>query len=170
MQAATLMGQVRTAVHATAGEPPGEVLARTNRLLVDLDPGLFTSCVYIALDMARHHACLATAGHPPPILRHPDGHTEVLPLQPGLLLGIDPAADYPTTEICLPPGSVLALYTDGLIEAPDVDIEDAIHSLADRLAQARTRDIEILANSLVDHAGQPALQSDDVALLLIHAR
>ncbi|MFD9391704.1 SpoIIE family protein phosphatase [Streptomyces sp. NPDC060000] len=170
VQAATLMGQVRTAVHATAGAPPGEVLARTNRLLTDLDPGLFTSCTYIALDMARHHACLATAGHPPPILRHPDGHTEVVPLQPGLLLGIDPAADYPTTEISLSPGTVLALYTDGLVEAPGVDIEDAIHSLADRLAQASTQNMQALADTLVGHAPRSAPRSDDIALLLIHAR
>ncbi|MEU1193466.1 SpoIIE family protein phosphatase [Streptomyces sp. NPDC005859] len=170
VQAATLMGQVRTAVHAGAGAPPGEVLARTNRLLTDLDTGLFTSCTYVDLDVAHHHACLATAGHPPPILRHPDGHTEALPLQPGLLLGIDPTAGYPTTEISLPPGAVLALYTDGLVEAPGVDIEDAIHSLVEQLARARTRSMEALADTLVDHARQSAPRSDDIALLLIHSR
>nr|WP_202497619.1 SpoIIE family protein phosphatase [Streptomyces sp. SID5469] len=170
VQAATLMGQVRTAVHATAGAAPGEVLARTNRLLTDLDSGLFTSCTYIVLDMTHHHACLATAGHPPPILRHPDGHVEVLHLQPGLLLGIDPAAEYPTTEVSLPPGTVLALYTDGLIEAPGVDIEDAIHSLANQLAHADTLSMEAIADSLVDHARQSAFRSDDIALLLIHSR
>ncbi|WP_455569998.1 SpoIIE family protein phosphatase [Streptomyces rishiriensis] len=169
VQAATLMGQVRTAVHATAGAPPGEVLARTNRLLTDLDPGLFTSCTYIALDTVRHHARLATAGHPPPLLRHPDGRTEVLPLEPGLLLGIDPTADYPTTEIVLPPGAVLALYTDGLVEAPGVDLEDAIHRLADTLARADTAGIEDLADHLVQHAGPSAPHSDDIALLLIRS-
>lgn len=170
VQAATLMGQVRTAVHAGAGASPGEVLARTNRLLADLDPGLFTSCTYIDIDVARHHACLATAGHPPPILRHPDGHTEVLHLEPGLLLGIDRAAEYPTTEIALPPGTVLALYTDGLVEAPGVGIGDAIQSLADQLARIRTPNMEALADSLVDDVRRSALRSDDVALLLIHSR
>lgn len=169
VQAATLMGQVRTAVHATAGAPPGEVLARTNRLLTDLDPGLFTSCTYIALDTARHRACLATAGHPPPLLRHPDGRTDVLHLTPGLLLGIDPTADYPATEISLPPGAVLALYTDGLVEAPGVDLEDAIHRLADRLARADTASIEDLADHLVEHTGPSASHSDDIALLLIRS-
>ncbi|MEW2048806.1 SpoIIE family protein phosphatase [Streptomyces sp. NPDC005476] len=170
VQAATLMGQVRTAVHAGAGAPPGEVLARTNRLLADLDLGLFTSCTYIDIDVARHHACLATAGHPPPVLRHPDGHTEVLHLEPGLLLGIDRAAEYPTTEIALPPGTVLALYTDGLVEAPGVAIGDAIQSLADQLARTRTPTMEALADSLVDDVRRSALRSDDVALLLIHSR
>ncbi|WP_158791300.1 PP2C family protein-serine/threonine phosphatase, partial [Streptomyces sp. NRRL WC-3549] len=66
VNAAALMGQVRTAVHASAGAPPDEVLARTNRLLADLDPGLFTSCLYVHLDLAGNRARLATAGHPPP--------------------------------------------------------------------------------------------------------
>ncbi|MFJ4585220.1 SpoIIE family protein phosphatase [Streptomyces echinatus] len=170
VEAATLMGQVRTAVHATAGASPGEVLARTNRLLTDLNPGLFTSCLYVSLDLSRHQACLATAGHPPPILRHPDGHTEILPLSPGLLLGIDPAADYPTTHIALPAGSVLALYTDGLVEAPGIDIEEAITTLADRLARARHQTMDALADTLVSHAQSSACRSDDTALLLISPR
>ncbi|MET7848186.1 SpoIIE family protein phosphatase [Streptomyces avermitilis] len=168
VRAATLMGQVRTAVHATAGAPPGEVLARTNRLLTDLDPGLFTSCLYIDLDLAHHRACLATAGHPPPILRHPDGHTEIVDLPPGLLLGIDPAADYPTTDIPLPPGAVLTLYTDGLVEAPGTDIEDAIASLANQLAHAQSQTMDALADSLISHAQRSAPRSDDIALLLIN--
>ncbi|GGR96286.1 hypothetical protein GCM10010269_38860 [Streptomyces humidus] len=169
VQAATLMGQVRTAVHATAGAPPGEVLARTNRLLTDLDPGLFTSCTYIALDTARHRARLATAGHPPPLLRHPDGRTEVLPLTPGLLLGIDPTAEYPTTEISLPRGALLALYTDGLVEAPGVDLDDAIHRLAGALARADATSLEDLADHLVEDSGPPASHSDDIALLLVRS-
>ncbi|WP_424863345.1 SpoIIE family protein phosphatase [Streptomyces sp. MMS24-I29] len=167
VNAAALMGQVRTAVHATAGAPPGQVLARTNRLLTDLDPGLFTSCLYVQLDLARQRACLATAGHPPPLLRHPDLHTEVLPLTPGLLLGIDPAADYPETEIRLPPGAVLALYTDGLVETPGIDFEDATTDLAAQLAQARSQTLDALAGTLIHHAQRSAPRNDDIALLLI---
>jgi GAF domain-containing protein len=167
VQAATLMGQVRTAVHATAGAPPGEVLTRTNRLLTDLNAGLFTSCLYIDLDLAHHRACLATAGHPPPVLRHPDGHADVVHLPPGLLLGIDPAADYPTIEIPLPTGSVLALYTDGLVETPGTDIEDAISALADQLVRSHHRNMDALADSLIDHVQRSVPRSDDIALLLI---
>ncbi|WP_225822413.1 SpoIIE family protein phosphatase [Streptomyces naphthomycinicus] len=167
VQAATLMGQVRTAVHAGAGAPPGEVLRRTNRLLTDLDAGLFTSCLYVALDLARHRACLATAGHLPPVLRHPDGHTEILRPPPGLLLGIDPAADYPTSDVLLPPGAVLVLYTDGLVESPGADIEDAIGVLAGELARARDRTMDALADTLIARARQSPVRTDDVALLLI---
>ncbi|AUA16388.1 Phosphoserine phosphatase RsbU [Streptomyces malaysiensis subsp. malaysiensis] len=168
VNAAVLMGQVRTAVHATAGAPPGEVLARTNRLLTDLDPGLFTSCLYAHIDLAHHLAHLATAGHLPPLLRHPDGHTEVLHLPPGLLLGIDPDADYPATEIPLPPGAVLALYTDGLVESPDVDLDDATANLADQLAQAQDQPMATLADTLIHHDPHTDPRSDDIALLLLH--
>ncbi|SNS34434.1 SpoIIE family protein phosphatase [Actinacidiphila glaucinigra] len=170
VSAAALMGQVRTAVHATAGAPPDEVLARTNRLLTDLDPGLFTSCLYVQLDLAHHRARLATAGHLPPLLRHPDGHVEVLDLAPGLLLGIDPHATYPPTEIPLPPGALLALYTDGLVETPGADIEDGIAALAGRLARAGTGTVDEVADALVHHAEQSPARSDDIALLLIQAR
>ncbi|MGW6565902.1 SpoIIE family protein phosphatase [Streptomyces sp. NPDC054975] len=167
--AAALMGQVRTAVHAhaTAGTSPGAVLARTNRLMTDLDPGLFTSCLIAHLDLPRHRALLANAGHPPPLLRHPDGRTEILRLPPGLLLGIDPNADYSTTEVPFPPGAVLALYTDGLVETPGTDIDVTTDQLAQHLAQADAQTLDDLADTLVHHAEQDALRHDDIALLLI---
>ncbi|MDX3804152.1 SpoIIE family protein phosphatase [Streptomyces sp. AK04-3B] len=167
MTAAALMGQVRTAVHATAGAPPDEVLARTNRLLTDLDPGLFTSCLYAHIDLTGQRACLATAGHPPPLLRHPDGRTEVLQLPPGLLLGIDPDVPYSSTEVPLPPGSVLAFYTDGLVEAPGVDLGDAVAALARRLERAGPGTLDALADALIQHSRRSAPRSDDIALLLI---
>ncbi|MFD9210623.1 SpoIIE family protein phosphatase [Streptomyces sioyaensis] len=168
VNAAALMGQVRTAVHATAGAPPGEVLARTNRLLTDMDAHLLTSCLYVQLDLAQHRARLATAGHLPPICRHPDGRAEVLTLPPGLLLGVDPDADYPTIEVPFHPGSTLALYTDGLVEAPGCDIEEAMGSLADRLAQSPPGPMGALADTLVQQTEPSAPRTDDVALLLIH--
>ncbi|MDT0341934.1 SpoIIE family protein phosphatase [Streptomyces litchfieldiae] len=165
--AAALMGQVRTAVHATAGAPPAEVLARANRLLTDLDPGLFTSCLYAHLDLAAHRARLATAGHLPPLVRQPDGQVTRVRLAPGTLLGIDPSADYSALEVALPPGAVLLLYTDGLIERPGVDLDDSIAELAEHLADAGDQPIDELADSLLRHAGQQNSRSDDIALLLL---
>ncbi|MEU5822167.1 SpoIIE family protein phosphatase [Streptomyces sp. NPDC047803] len=169
VKAAALMGQVRTAVHASAGAPPAEVLARTNRLLADLDPDLFTSCLYVHLDLAGHRALLATAGHPPPLLRHPGGDTEVLRLPPGLLLGIDRDARYPTTEIPLPPGATLALYTDGLVEVPGTDLDESTAALARRFTRSGGRPMDAVADSLVRYAKDVTPGSDDIALLLIKA-
>ncbi|WP_393101309.1 SpoIIE family protein phosphatase [Streptomyces sp. LN325] len=168
--AAALVGRVRPAIRsqALAGATPAHALTQANRLLVDMDPGRFVSCLYAHLDLAHHRAVLATAGHPPPVVRHPDGRAEVLALPPGLLLGIDPDEDFPSTEIPLPPGTVLALYTDGLVETPGVDLDDAMSGLAAQLAQAdRSQPMDRLATALIDHARRTATRTDDIALLLI---
>ncbi|MFG3265449.1 MULTISPECIES: SpoIIE family protein phosphatase [Streptomyces] len=169
--AAGLMGQLRTAVRAytTVGQEPAEVMRSTNRLMIDLGTELFASCLYLRLDPARGRAVMARAGHPPPLLRRPDGRVRVLDLAGGPLLGIDAEATYPTTEIRLAPGSVLALYTDGLIESPGVDIEDAVADLGRRLGEAGELPLEALADELVGHYAAAEERIDDVALLLLRA-
>lgn len=170
--AAGLMGQIRTAVRAytTVGQAPEEVMRSTNRLLIDLGADLFASCLYLRLDPGRGRAVMARAGHPPPLLRRPDGRVRVLDLAGGPLLGIDGAAAYPTTEVGLAPGSVLVLYTDGLIESPGVDIEDALAHLGERLGEAGELPLEELADHLVRHDDGTRERLDDVALLLLRAR
>ncbi|MEU0185459.1 SpoIIE family protein phosphatase [Streptomyces sp. NPDC006207] len=171
VRAAALMGRIRPAIRsqAFAGAAPAQALRQANRQLFDLNPGRFVSCLYARLDLRRRRALLATAGHPPPVLRHPDGHTEVLTVPPGVLLGIDPEADYPTTEIPLEPGTVLALYTDGLVETPGVDLDDAMAGLAARLAGTARQPMDRLATDLIDHARRTAPRTDDIALLLIRS-
>lgn len=144
----------------------------TNRLLIDLGTDLFASCLYLCLDPAREVAVMARAGHPPPLLRRPDGRVRVLDLAGGPLLGIDADATYQTTEVPLLPGSLLVLYTDGLIESPGVDIEDALADLGQRLADAPEQPLDELADSLVRQKSGALAQErlDDVALLLLRAR
>ncbi|MGW7576077.1 SpoIIE family protein phosphatase [Streptomyces sp. NPDC054765] len=169
--AAAFMGQARTAVraYAHAGASPAEVLERTNRLLTDLDPDLFTSCLYVRIDLRTRRACLAGAGHPPPLLRHPGRHTTVLYVPPGLLLGVEPDARYSTTEITLPPESVLALYTDGLVETPGADPECSVADLARRLNDAPPLGPDRLADLLLENRQDDADRQDDVALMLLAA-
>ncbi|MEU6148289.1 SpoIIE family protein phosphatase [Streptomyces sp. NPDC047081] len=170
--AAGLMGQIRTAVRAytTVGQAPEEVMRSTNRLLIDLGVDLFASCLYLRLDPARGRAVMARAGHPPPLLRRPDGKVRVLDLAGGPLLGIDGLAVYPTTGVDLAPGSVLALYTDGLIESPGVDIEDALAELGERLGAAGELPLDELADRLIGDRAGTQERIDDVALLLLRAR
>ena len=170
--AAGLMGQIRTAVRAytTVGQAPEEVMRSTNRLLLDLGSDLFASCLYLRLDPAHGRAVMARAGHPPPLLRRPDGRVRVLDLAGGPLLGIDGSPTYPTTEVDLAPGSVLVLYTDGLIESPGVDIEDALADLGQVLTEAGERPLDELADLLVQHSASVRERVDDVALLLLRAR
>jgi len=172
VSAAALMGQVRTAVraYATAGVTPCQVLANTNRLLIDLDPGLFASCVYLQLDLRRHKAHIARAGHPPPLLRCPGGRAETVDMPGGLLLGIDADAEYASAVLPMPPGSMLALYTDGLVETPENDIETGAAELAARLDRAAGASLEEAAESLVRPVRQAGRRGDDVALLVLRAR
>lgn len=169
--AAGLMGQIRTGVRAftTVGQAPEEVMRSTNRLLIDFGSDLFASCLYLRLDPERGRAVMARAGHPPPLLRRPDGRVKVLDLAGGPLLGIDAGATYPTTEVSLAPGSVLALYTDGLVESPGVDIEDALVDLGELLAESGDQPLDRLADTLVRHSAAAQERVDDVAVLLLRA-
>ena len=81
---------------------------------------------------------MTSAGHLPPVLRHPGGTTELIDLPPGLLLGAG-TGPYPTVDRQLAPGSVLALYTDGLIEEPGQDIGIGMSRLARALAEGPAR-------------------------------
>lgn len=170
--AAGLMGQLRTAVRAytAVGQAPEEVMRSTNRLMIDLGADLFASCLYLRLDPARGRAVMARAGHPPPLLRRADGRVRVLDLAGGPLLGIDASATYPTTEVDLAPGCVLVLYTDGLIESPGIDIEDALADLGERLGEAGDLPLDELADRLVERSAATEERLDDVALLLLRAR
>ncbi|MEU0743343.1 SpoIIE family protein phosphatase [Streptomyces sp. NPDC006134] len=170
--AAGLMGQIRTAVRAytAVGQAPEEVMRRTNRLLIDLGTDLFASCLYLRIDPGRGRAVLSRAGHPPPLLRRPDGRVRVLDLAGGPLLGIDAAAAYPASEVGLSPGSLLLLYTDGLVESPGADFEDALAGLGRRLAEAGELPLDELADHLVRHVADAEERIDDVAVLLLRTR
>ncbi|MGW2371926.1 SpoIIE family protein phosphatase [Kitasatospora sp. NPDC001683] len=166
--AAAAMGQLRSAVRAfaTGGEPPDRVLARTNRLLLDLDPGLLASCCLVRLTPADGTVRIGRAGHLPPVLRHPDGRAEALYVPGGALLGVDDRAAYPVSELRLRPGSLLVLYTDGLVEDPALAIDQGVDRLRAALAQGRPgEELEELAERLVREVGSTG-RVDDVALLL----
>ncbi|MFH7595527.1 SpoIIE family protein phosphatase [Streptomyces racemochromogenes] len=166
--AAATMGQLRSAVRAFAigGNTPAQVVQGTNRLLIDLDPGQFASCCYVLLDPASGRATAARAGHPQPLLRRADGRAEVLDLAGGVVLGVDPGATYPETELVLEPGAVLALYTDGLVEVPGADIDEGVERLRSALAQASPAPLTEAADRLVAETGGQADRPDDIALLL----
>nr|WP_119590224.1 SpoIIE family protein phosphatase [Streptomyces scabiei] len=168
--AAALMGQVRMAVHAhaTAGAAPDQVLARTDRDLADLNASRFVSCLYAHLDLGRRQATLASAGHPPPLVRHPDRRTHPVDIRPGPPLGIGVGSPvYPLTTLSLAPGTLLALYTDGLVEDPGTDMSRTIADLAQHLGRAGDLPLHQLVDSLVRHTRPTGRHTDDIALFLL---
>ncbi|MFI6352127.1 SpoIIE family protein phosphatase [Streptomyces sp. NPDC050743] len=179
VQAAATMGQLRSAIRAFAlgDHPPDQVMSSTNRLLIDLDPGQFASCCYVRLDPVTGAARAARAGHPQPLLSHPDGHTTVLDLPGGVVLGVDPGAGYPVTRLRLEPGAVLALYTDGLVERPGADLGEGVEALRAALSDAREAPGRVgglrlteVADRITDRVLHTADRTDDMTLLLAMRR
>ncbi|MEU6576701.1 SpoIIE family protein phosphatase [Streptomyces sp. NPDC046805] len=163
--AATLMGQMRTALRAYAaeGHPPDVVVSHANRLLLDMETDLFATCAYVDVDMEEGTAWCVRAGHLPPVLRHPEGRTEVVVAEGGPPLGVVTQAEFPMTPLRLQPGTLIALTTDGLVETAEEDIDAGLDRLARELAAADPAHLSLVADALLGGAQR----RDDVALLLM---
>ncbi|WP_051777578.1 SpoIIE family protein phosphatase [Streptomyces violaceorubidus] len=161
LQSAAVMGQLRTAVaaYATEGHGPAALLERTDRLLSRLGSERLATCCVVALDTRTGTAEVALAGHPAPLARRPDGRVVPLTAPANMPLGMDVRTPYVSREHTLAPGTVLALYSDGLHEPEqdDVPLRLAAGERADGT------DLEHLADLLLD--GTPP-RGDDAALLL----
>jgi PAS domain S-box-containing protein len=165
IHAAAIMGQLRTATAALArlGHPPEEIMAQLSGMVAGDGEETGATCLYAQYDPASRRCRLTSAGHPPPALRHPDGTVEFIDIPGGVMLGVG-ISRYPATDIALAPGSVLALYTDGLIENPGQDIGAGMSRLARILAAGPARSPEKLCDSVLASLGAGA--RDDIALLL----
>jgi anti-sigma regulatory factor (Ser/Thr protein kinase) len=163
--AATLMGQMRTALRAYAaeGHPPDVVVAHANRLLLELETDLFATCAYVDVDMEAGTAWCVRAGHPPPVLRHPDGATDIAEADGGPPLGVLDRAEFPMMPLRLLPGTVIALTTDGLLESAELDIDTGLNRFAGELAVHDPAHLGQVADALLGNAHR----GDDVALLLL---
>jgi PAS domain S-box-containing protein len=165
ISAAAIMGQLRTTTAALArlGCQPAQILRQLNDVVAAHGDEAGATCLYALYDPATRQCRLASAGHPPPALRHPDGTTELIDLPPGLLLGAGHGR-HPAIDTQLPPGSGLALYTDGLIEQPGQDIGADMSRLARALAAGPARSPDDLCDSVL--ASLAPRPRDDIALLL----
>ncbi|MEU8684428.1 SpoIIE family protein phosphatase, partial [Streptomyces sp. NPDC048611] len=164
--AATIMGQMRTAIRAYAveGHPPDVVISHANRLLLGMETDLFATCCYVDLDMEEGIAWFVRAGHLPPLLRLPDGSTEELPVEGGPPLGVAEEGEFPLTEVGMAPGTVLALLTDGLAESATLPLDDGLRRVRAALSAADPADAGQLADALLGGAKR---RDDDVALLVL---
>jgi serine phosphatase RsbU (regulator of sigma subunit) len=170
--AASLMGRLRTTVHAYAreGHGPAEVMARANQWLVDLnanDPNLalFATCCFVVVNPATRELAICRAGHPPALVVPPGARPRVLDCDAGLPLGVDADTEYATTQVIVEPGSILVLTTDGLMVADSAD-EHSLSSLIAVLPFGSADDLEVLADDLVSLPRRQTRHGDDVAVLL----
>ncbi len=165
IHAAAVMGQLRTAVRTLArhGVPPAQLLSSLDAVVADLGEDEMATCVYAVHDPASGCVAIARAGHPPPAVATARGEATFLDGPPGTPLGTG-GREFRTEELALAPGSLLVLYTDGLIEARGRDLDQGMAQLG-RALRDPAQPLDALCDGIL--AGLlPAAPQDDVALLL----
>ncbi|WPB88167.1 SpoIIE family protein phosphatase [Streptomyces malaysiensis] len=184
LHAAATMGRLRTAIHnfSTLDLAPDELLTQLDKLVSRLDQDesvmaednadksagiIGATCLYAIYDPTSQTCSLARAGHPPPALAQPDGSVTFpdLPAGPPLGLGGFP---FETTDMDIPEGSQLLLYTDGLIDHRHGDIDVGLNRLRRALSHP-DRPMEETCQVILD-AVPPDHRHDDISLLLARTR
>ena len=165
LAAATLMGQLRTAMRAYAMDlaDPGEVLTRLHALIRHLDPDHCATAI-LAMVSPDGQMSLATAGHPPPLLRDTDGSVRRLEYR-GPMLGLPLDHTFEAIPVPLRPGATLLFYTDGLIERRDAVLDVGIDQLAGVFGTAAGGP-EQIADTVCEVMLADSSREDDTCLLI----
>ncbi|MFJ1709134.1 SpoIIE family protein phosphatase [Kitasatospora sp. NPDC088346] len=178
INASATMGRLRTAVRTLADIdlPPDELLTHLDDIVTHTTPPLGSdneipgdvgaTCLYAVYDPVPGTLSLALAGHPAPVLLQPNGTAIALDLPIGPPLGLG-SLPFEATELAVSEGSLLALFTDGLIGHHGQDIDERIHALR-RVIARPTSTLEARCDSVLDALRPP--RDDDVALLLVRTR
>lgn len=171
LEAAAVMGQLRSAAHALAktGMQPRQLMQALETVVADLDvPDQLVTCCYLVIAADAGEVTICSAGHLPTLIATPGEGAQALSAPVNAPLGVGGVL-YEQTSAVIPAGATLVLYTDGLIETPGSDIEDQLAQLTDVLSDLFTTapDLEVaadrvLAALLPDAEGH----NDDVTLLL----
>ncbi|MGR6534859.1 SpoIIE family protein phosphatase [Streptomyces rochei] len=178
LHAAATMGRLRTAVlnFTSLDLPPDELLGLLDELVGRIDqdetaddsaPVTGATCLYAIYDPVSGVCVLARAGHPPPALIRPDGTVEFPEVPAGPPLGLG-GLPFETTELRLTEGSRLVLYTDGLVETWEHDIDVGLEHLRQALETAGDSPEETCRAAL--DARLPDRPGDDIALLVARTR
>ncbi|MFG2550831.1 SpoIIE family protein phosphatase [Streptomyces sp. NPDC048581] len=179
LYAAATMGRLRTAVHnfSALDLPPDELLALLDELVARIDqdeaaegdsaPVTGATCLYAIYDPVSRRCTIARAGHPPSALIRPDGTVEFPDVPAGPPLGLG-GLPFEAAELELAEGSRLVLYTDGLVEDREHDIDEGLEQLREALTRAGQSPEETCQAVL--EARLPARPSDDIALLVARTR
>ena len=172
--AAATMGQMRTTLRALAwavDDPPSRQVLRLEEAMLDLGVEGMATLVYGRIEEPGIDGSRVlrwtNAGHPPPLLVHPDGSARFLEDRAGdLMLGVLPDAHRTDNRTDVPRGSLLLLYTDGLVERRGEDLDQGLTRLrVSATAHAALPSEAFLDQVLHDlHDGELA---DDVAVLAV---
>jgi serine phosphatase RsbU (regulator of sigma subunit) len=166
---AVIMGRLRTAVQTLSDLelPADEILSHLNDLVNGLGDDSFATCLYAIYDPTTAICSVGRAGHPPPAIVCPDGRVYFAKGHGDPPLGVaDPP--FEIVDLPVPQEGLLVLYTDGLIESAECDVDRGMSRLADLLRTNHARDLAQLCTSLTE-ALMPADRQcpDDAALLVV---
>lgn len=179
LQAAATMGRLRTAVltFSALDLTPEDLLFSLDQLVTRVDAAYQAggeghtitgaTLVYAVYDPTSGRCAVARAGHPPPALVLPDGSVEFVDAPANLPLGLG-SVPFQTTDIAVPQGSRLVLYTDGLVESRGRTIDTGMELLRSVLTDT-VPDPESTCRTVVE-AMAPTGSHDDVALLVTRTR
>ncbi|MBF8188058.1 SpoIIE family protein phosphatase [Nonomuraea sp. K274] len=172
INAAATMGRLRTAVRTLAylDLPPDELLTHLDRLMEEDARGLDATgatCLYAVYDPQTGRCTMATAGHPPPAIVSPSGDVTFPSLPTGTPIGVG-LGTFQSRDLHLPAGTLLALYTDGLIETRQADLDAGMARLGDALAHAapQSATLERVCTAVIGSIVGDAPAEDDIALLM----
>ncbi|WP_428966011.1 SpoIIE family protein phosphatase [Micromonospora fluostatini] len=168
LQAATVMGQLRSACRALLlqDSSPSRTLTALDRFAAQV-PGALCATVFCGvLDPATGELRYASAGHPPAIVTAPDGSTRLLDQGHSRPLGVRGRDERPEIEELLPARAILMLYTDGLVERRRQPLTAGIEQVVTVLQNGRDQPIETLATEVMHRLTPSGGYDDDVAVLL----
>ncbi|WP_435240594.1 PP2C family protein-serine/threonine phosphatase [Streptomyces cucumeris] len=171
LEAACVMGQLRSALSAATrvAAGPAQALEVLGLYAHFVEGALAATAVQVVIDSRAHSVVYSCAGHPPPALLRADGRVELLDAATDPPLGArTEQVARPQADVHYAPGSTLVLYTDGLVERRDEDIDAGLERLTTSLARHSGLGPEALADALLEDlgvTGGPA--ADDTALVVI---
>ncbi|MFE5792966.1 SpoIIE family protein phosphatase [Streptomyces sp. NPDC056503] len=180
LPATATMARLRTAIHTLADLDlaPDELLTRLDDLVhrmaaeAEHPDAVGASCLYADYDPVSRRCRFASAGHPPPAVIAPDGSVSLVDVPPGPFLGVG-GTPFDVVEIELAPGSVIALYSDGLLTAAGADADRSSRAdVTDLLRSARVpgRPLEDAGMDLMASASPTRRHADDTTVLLARTR
>ena len=167
VQAAATMAQLRNALRAFALDrmKPSSTITRLNRLAEETETA-FATVAYVVVDADAGVCRYTSAGHPPPLAAFPDGRIELLEGGRGLPLGAGIDTKYRQETLELPVGTVLVLYTDGLVERRGQTIDEGFERLRSAVREG-PREPQKLVEHLVERLAEGTERGDDIALLAV---
>ncbi|MET9450693.1 SpoIIE family protein phosphatase [Streptomyces cinerochromogenes] len=170
LMAATVMGRLRSALSAATRtvHGPAQALEVLGLYARSVEGALAATAVQVLVDCPSQLLIYSSAGHPPPVLLHPDGSCELLDKATDPPLGARPEhVPRPQANLAYTPGDTLVLYTDGLVERRGEDIDAGLVRLTSALATCTDFGAEHLADALLARLDVASGAADDIAIVVV---